>query len=122
MQLLSLRSITHWTFFRRLVVAICGLFIMSVGIVCTYRSSLGLGPWDALHQGISRHTPLTFGQSGILVGALIILVGLLLKVRPGVATILNMILIGVFIDLQLHVKWLPDLSTAPVLVRLPVDA
>jgi uncharacterized protein len=122
MQLLSLRTINPWIYLRRLALVICGLFIMSVGIVCTYRSGLGLGPWDALHQGISRHTPLTIGQAGIIMGGLIILVGLLLKVRPGVATVLNMILIGVFIDLHLHMNWMPDLTTASPLVRLAVDA
>jgi len=122
MQLLSLRTIEPWTYLRRLFAAICGLFIMSVGIVCTYCSGLGLGPWDALHQGISRHTPFTFGQAGILMGGLIIVAGLLLRVRPGVATVLNMILVGVFIDLQLHMHWLLDLATASPLVRLGMDA
>src|SRR6266852_3026362 len=121
MQLLSFRTIRPWTYLRRLSMVICGLFIMSVGIICTYRSGLGLGPWDALHQGISQHVSLTFGQAGILTGGLIILVGLLLKVRPGVATILNMILIGAFIDLQLHMSWLPALSTMSLLIRFAVD-
>jgi len=95
--------------------------MMSIGIVCTYRSGLGLGPWDALHQGLSRHTSLTLGQAGIFVGGLLILVGLLLKVRPSVATVLNMILVGVFIDLQMRANCLPDLSAASPLVRFLVD-
>src|SRR5436305_13013916 len=94
----------------RLVVVTFGLFLCSVGIVCTYRSALGLGPWDVLHKGVSLHTPLTFGQASILTGAVVILVGLMIKIRPGIATILNMLLIGVFIDLQLRSNWLPDLS------------
>jgi uncharacterized protein len=121
MHFLALRIIKLSTCIRRLSVVIGGMFIMSVGIVCTYRSGLGLGPWDALHQGVSRHTHLTFGQAGILVGGLLILIGLLLKVRPGVATVLNMILIGVFIDLQLRANWLPDFSATFLLVRLLVD-
>lgn len=122
MQLLALSTIKPGIWLRRLSVVIGGLLIMSVGIVCTYRSGLGLGPWDALHQGISRHTPFTFGQIGIMVGGLLILVGLLLKVRPGVATILNMLLVGVFIDLQLRANWLPDLGEVSLFVRLSVDA
>jgi uncharacterized protein len=121
MQMISSCTFKPWIYLRRLFVVICGLFIMSVGIVCTYRSGLGLGPWDTLHQGISRHTPLTFGQAGILVGGLIVLVSLLLRVRPNVATLLNMILIGVFVDLQLRMNWLPDLSMTLLLVRLIVD-
>ncbi|MEJ7652147.1 MAG: hypothetical protein WKH64_01710 [Chloroflexia bacterium] len=30
---------------------VLGLFIFSLGIVFTLHSSLGLGPWDVLHQG-----------------------------------------------------------------------
>ncbi|GAC1562000.1 MAG: membrane protein [Ktedonobacteraceae bacterium] len=106
----------------RLFICIAGLFLFAVGTVFTFRSKMGLGPWDVLHLGISRHTPLTFGQATIVVGAIIILVGLLLRAYPGVATILNMILIGIFVDLQLHWNWLPDFSSAPLLVRLLIDA
>jgi uncharacterized protein len=109
-------------YLRRLLVLIFGLFLCSVGIVWSYRSGMGLGPWDVLHQGVSQHTPLSFGQASIIVGGLIILVGLLLKVRPGVGTVLNMLLIGWFVDLQLQSNWLADLHTWPLLLRLAVDA
>ena len=105
----------------RLLICIAGLFLFATGTVFTYRSDIGLGPWDVLHLGISRHTPLTFGEANIVVGAIVILVGLLIRAYPGVATILNMILIGVFVDLQLRWNWLPDFGTAPLLVRLLID-
>ena len=109
------------TYCGRLIVLIWGLFICATGIVCTYRSDMGLGPWDVLHQGISRHTPLTFGEASIAVGAGVIILGLFIKVYPGVGTVLNMSLIGVFVDLQLRSQWLPDLSGTPLLVRLLID-
>ena len=103
------------------LVVIFGLFLCSVGIVCTYRSGLGLGPWDVLHKGVSLHTPLTFGQASIITGAVVILIGLMIKVRPGIATILNMLLIGIFIDLQLRSNWLPDMSATQWPLRLLLD-
>lgn len=121
MERMALSSSKLWVSLRRLLVVIGGLFIMSIGIVCTYRSGLGLGPWDVLHQGISRHTPLTFGQATMLVGGLIIIISLLLKVRPGISTILNMLLVGIFVDLQLHENWLPDLSKQFLMLRVLVD-
>ena len=122
MQGATSRTFSPWTYLHRLIVLIFGLFLCSVGIVCTYRSGMGLGPWDVLHQGISRHTPLSFGQASIIVGGVIILVGLLIRVRPGVGTVLNMLLIGLFVDAQLRSNWLPDLGAMPLVVRLLVDA
>ncbi|MBV9614625.1 MAG: hypothetical protein JO031_04110 [Ktedonobacteraceae bacterium] len=121
MQLTSLRISRPWTYAGRLLTVIVGLFIFAVGDVCTYRANVGLGPWDVLHQGISFHTPLSFGTASIVVGAALIVLSLFLKVYPGVATLLNMSLIGIFINLQLQVNWLPDLSAQPLLLRLLVD-
>lgn len=122
MRLQPLRTPNSLKYLHRFLVLIFGLFLCSVGIVFTYRSGMGLGPWDVLHQGISHHTPLTFGQASILVGALIILVGLLLKVRPGLGTVLNMLLIGLFVDAQLRLNWLPDLGSQSLFLRLAADA
>src|SRR5689334_21918562 len=83
----------------RLALLVLGLFVFSYGITMTLGSGLGLSPWDVLHQGLSLHSPLSFGQSSIVVGGLVILACLLLRVLPGVATIANMVLVGVFIDL-----------------------
>lgn len=121
MQLTSLHINRPWTYLGRLLVVVFGLFVFSVGDVCTYRSEVGLGPWDVLHQGISLHTPLSFGTASIVVGAALIALSLFLKVYPGVATILNMSLIGIFIDLQLRSNWLPDLTSQPLLLRLFVN-
>ena len=119
MHLPSARSLRNYIV--RLFICIIGLFLFATGTVFTYRSNMGLGPWDVLHLGISRHTPLSFGQANIVVGAIIILAGLFLRTYPGVATILNMFLIGIFVDLQLRWNWLPDFSSAPLLVRLLID-
>src|ERR1019366_3344599 len=73
MQHASLRiSRPWWTYAGRLLIVIVGLFIFAVGDVLTYRANVGLGPWDVLHQGISFHTPLSFGTAGIVVGAVLI--------------------------------------------------
>lgn len=117
--MLSLKQSLNYL--RRLCVLVCGLFLCSCGSVLTYRSDMGLGPWDVFHKGLSLHTPLSFGQAAIIVGAAIIVVGLFLKVKPGVGTILNMLLIGLFADWQLNSHWLPDLSASPLLLRLLVD-
>lgn len=121
MHLSSLRPFLSWAYLVRLIVVIFGLFLFATGTVFIYRSELGLDPWDVLHLGISLHTPLSFGTSSIVVGALIILLSLFLRVFPGVATLLNMALIGIFVDLELHFDWLAGVSTSSLFVRLLVN-
>ena len=121
MLLSLLRPFLSWIYLARLGVVIFGLFLFATGTVFIYRSELGLDPWDVLHQGISLHTPLSFGTSSIVIGALIIILGLFLKVYPGVATILNMALIGIFVDLELHYGWLASVSTSSLFLRLIVN-
>lgn len=65
------------------------------------QSQLGLGPWDAFHVGISLWTPLSIGVASIVTGLIIVGGSALMGVRPGVGTVANMILIGVFIDILL---------------------
>ncbi len=65
------------------------------------KSHLGLGPWDAFHVGISLLTPLSIGVASIATGLVILLGSAFLGVRPGVGTVLNMVLIGLFIDVLL---------------------
>lgn len=80
-----------------------GLFLYGLAVAFMVRSELGLGPWDAFHQGIHELTGMSIGAASILVGFVIILGTLLIGVRPGMGTLANMVLIGVFIDLLLPV-------------------
>lgn len=76
-----------------------GLILYSIGIVMTINANLGLAPWDVFHMGISIITGFTFGVSGILIGLLIIIFNIFFGEKVGIATILNMIIIGIFIDI-----------------------
>lgn len=98
-----------------------GLFLFALGIVLTLRSGLGLGPWDVLHDGLDLRLPITFGQAGILVGAVLLGANLLLGERPGIGTVANAILIGLFIDGILWTGAVPDLAGRGVLAQLPMD-
>lgn len=108
-------------FMQRSAVLVCGLVVIAFGSALSYRSNMGLGPWDVLHQGLSLHIPVSFGQASIVVGLLVVLFGLLLGVRPGFGTICNMILCGVFVDLLLHVGWLANLPQQGIILRLSAN-
>jgi uncharacterized membrane protein YczE len=51
-----------------------------------------------LDQGISRHTGIPIGTVSIIVGALVLLAWVPLRERPGLGTVLNVVLIGATID------------------------
>lgn len=77
---------------------VVGLFGYGLSVSLMLESGLGLGPWDAFHKGINLKTGLTVGMASILVGVLLQVGSWFIGIRPGIGTIANMILIGVFID------------------------
>ena len=78
---------------------VSGLLLCSVGILCFLESKLGLAPWDVLHQGIAKHSPLSFGLASEAVGMVVVVISWRLGARIGIGTIANAILIGGFIEL-----------------------
>lgn len=83
---------------RRLVL---GLVLYGLGIAFMVAADLGLGPWDVLHQGVSRNTGIPIGTVGILVGIVVLFGWIPLRERIGIGTALNVVVIGVTIDLTL---------------------
>jgi uncharacterized membrane protein YczE len=83
----------------RLAWLVAGLFLFSCGIVLFLASRLGLPPWDVLHQGIAKHTPLSFGAANEVVGLIVLVLAWSLGARIGVGTAANAILIGLFVVL-----------------------
>ena len=88
-------------FTGRFLLLTFGLFIYGIGLAMMVNAKIGIAPWDVLAQGISKQTSLSFGQSTVLVSALVLLVWIPLRVKPGLGTVMNAILIGVFADLAM---------------------
>ncbi|KKB36366.1 YczE/YyaS/YitT family protein [Bacillus thermotolerans] len=86
----------------RLIIFIVGLLLMSLGIVLSIRADLGATPWDALHVGLYEQFGLTVGTWSVLTGVLILgAASLYLREWPQFGAYLNMLLVGLFIDLFL---------------------
>ncbi len=93
---------------RRLPRLLLGLVLCGFGIALMVAGDLGLGPWDVLHQGISNRIGVPIGTVTIAVGALVMLLWLPLRERPGLGTVLNVLLIGIVLDLTLLVLDTPE--------------
>ncbi|WP_187363753.1 YczE/YyaS/YitT family protein [Streptomyces piniterrae] len=61
-------------------------------------ADLGLEPWSVLNQGISRHTGFSIGTVTIVSGALILLLWIPLRQRPGLGTVSNVVILGLVMD------------------------
>src|SRR5207253_1358399 len=78
----------------RLALLLAGLLLFAAGIVALLESRLGLSPWDVLHQGLARHTPLSFGEANILASVVVVAAARLLGARVGIGTVANAVLVG----------------------------
>ena len=101
---------------RRLPRLAVGLLIFGMGIALLVRSDIGLGPWDVLHQGLSDRTGIPIGTVGILVGLPVLALWWPVGVRPGIGTLLNVLVVGITIDVALAL--VPDVRAVPGQVAL----
>ena len=108
-------SVTRAELRRRLPQLMFGLVVVGLGFALMVESNLGLGPWEVLHQGISNRIGIPIGTVGIFVGLLVLAAWIPLRQRLGIGTVLNVITIGVVIDLTMLV--IPDLDS--LLIRWP---
>ncbi len=97
---------------QRLVRLLVGLHLYGVGGALLLAADLGATPWDVLHQGLALRTGLSVGTWSIIVGALLMLLWIPLRQRPGLGTVSNVVLVGLSVDLTL--LWLPDPHTLPL--------
>ena len=105
--------------FGQLVV---GLVLFGTGLWLGLQAALGVGPWDVLHGGLSERLGTPFGRTSIAVGFVVLVVAVLSGVRPGVGTVLDVLLVGAVIDVLLATPLLDRLGDGPLAVRLLVVA
>ncbi|MFT4298057.1 MAG: hypothetical protein QM597_00225 [Aeromicrobium sp.] len=105
----------------RLLRLLVGLWLYGATMALLVEGGLGLSPWDVFHEGVATRVPLTFGQVVIVTGAVVMLLWIPLRQRPGLGTILNVIVTGVAVDVTL--AWLPtpdDLGVRAAFLALGV--
>jgi uncharacterized membrane protein YczE len=80
---------------------ITGLFLYGIALALLLRASLGVGPWNVLTSGLVEVTGLSFGLMTNLIGLGVLLVWIPLRQRPGIGTVLNVLLVGTSADIGL---------------------
>ncbi|WP_326556798.1 membrane protein YczE [Micromonospora sp. NBC_01796] len=99
---------------RRLVQLFAGLILYGFSMALMLESTLGLDPWDVFHQGLAERTGLSFGTVVIVVGALVLLLWIPLRQRPGIGTVSNVVVIGLVVDAGQYVLPTPSALAARI--------
>jgi len=95
---------------HRLLKLLLGLFLYALGIVLTMKAHLGFAPWEVFHAGLGKTLGISIGNISILTGLLIVLAVFALGEKLGLGTLLNMVLIGIFMDLLLRLGWIAGMT------------
>jgi uncharacterized membrane protein YczE len=112
LELLSpVQQVRAGRFPRRFAQLILGLVLYGITLGVLIRSGLGNAPWDVLHQGLSRHLPLSIGTLIIIVSLIVLLLWIPIREVPGLGTVCNAFLIGLAADATLSVLHQPDSLT-----------
>ncbi|MDK0518314.1 hypothetical protein [Streptomyces sp. ML-6] len=93
---------------RRLIQLYVGLALYGASSALLVRADLGLEPWGVLHQGLAERTGLSIGVVSIVVGAVVLLLWIPLRQRPGLGTVSNVFAVGVAMDGTLALVPEPD--------------
>jgi uncharacterized membrane protein YczE len=94
-------------FVIRLLRLILGLFLFALGIVLCMNAQVGYAPWEVFHAGIAQALGMKIGMVVILSGFGFAMVGIIFGEKIGIGTLLNVLLIGTFMDLLIAVNILP---------------
>lgn len=100
------------------VALIAGLWIFGTGEAMLVAAALGNSPWTVFAQGVATRTHLPIGVMTNLIGAVVLLLWIPLRQRPGLGTILNVLLIGTSLDVSLRL--LPEPASLPARIALCV--
>lgn len=97
-------------YLKKLSRLILGLFLFAFGSYLSIQANVGLAPWDAFSMGFSMISGISFGNIVVLAGFVILGFDLLLKEKVGIGTLINIILIGKFVDMLQWIDVFPMIT------------
>ena len=90
------------TFLRDFIIIQIGFALFGLSIAIMIRSNFGTSPWALLEVALSGLTGMTPGRMSILVGFVVLLVALAMGEKVGWGTLSNILFIGLWEDMFLH--------------------
>lgn len=101
------RATSRWDLsLSRVAILFVGLFIFGLGDSLLIQSTLGNAPWSVLAQGLAKTFNSEIGTLTFLISAIVLLLWIPLKEKPGFGTLSNIVLIAAAI--QFGVVFIPE--------------
>lgn len=101
-----------------LAALLAGLWLFGTGEAFLLAARLGATPWTVLAQGVSLRSGLAIGWSTFAISCVVLLLWLPLRQRPGLGTVLNIIVIAAALELMFTVLPEPDAYPVRLLMAL----
>ncbi len=94
-------------FAKRLVRLVLGLLICGFGVFVTLKANVGFAPAEVFSSGLSHTLGLPIGFITVVFSTIVVTVDVLLGEKIGIGTIIDMLLVGTFIDVLLNFVKIP---------------
>lgn len=91
----------------RFIKLIIGLFLYALGIVFLINANIGYAPWEVFHAGIGNVIGMRIGTVSIWTGVAIGILAYMMGEKIGIGTLLNMVLIGYFMNVIMSINFIP---------------
>lgn len=92
----------------RVIVFVCGIFVLALGAATLITANIGVATWDVLHIGLARISSLSVGRWVQIVGiTMVIMTCVFERKRPVIGSILNIVLVGFFLNFILGINIIP---------------
>ena len=85
---------------KTFIYLVFGLILFGLGETLLITANQGVSPWTVLAQGLSFQLDLSIGITTFIVSIIVLFLWFPLKQKPGLGTLLNVILISIVIDLS----------------------
>lgn len=101
----------NFIFIIRLLVFVSGIFILALGISTAIKANLGVPTWDVLHIGLNNLINLSIGRWIQILGVtMVLMTAYLEKKKPTIGSVLNIILVGFFVNTILNLNLIPSFT------------
>ena len=108
---------------KRILMSVIGVLVCGISVGAFKRAELGVDPFQSLMSGLNVVIPISFGTLYVIANAILLIFALIFdRHKIGIATVINLFLIGYVADFSHHmlIKIFPETTIVGRLILLAV--